>query len=532
MLYINGQIANLSNQKGYDMANPITRSSIDITSKGIKYLLFLLLILLNLVLRIPSIPHEKGYDSFYLHSLANSISIFGDAQWWVHWLSVFGFYAYSYASAVPYALSGINQLTSIEMELVVLVYCTITGIIAIFTSYILAGKISNKFSYKYFVALFFSVAPGVMLFSTWEVSSRGLFIIFLPLFIYLLLSQMAVSKKTMLLLILLVFQFAVHHYGFILLPIVMLYLFFVLLKKTKYYTKAIELSPYILIIMLFALIILPFISRSLISSGSRYSWLITSSITIVRQVGPIAFVAVGGFIYTLFKKNKSTYDLYLLCLLTMFMPAIYSHIYGAYILLLFIILFVGPSFVNIVDLNSHKKVVSVFLVTIILVSVSFTGFFNHYRTGDSESFWYMDDGTYVAGIWGREHIPDNSYGLDTAFQTGRMFAISEGHPITPTASAGNLAYGFINESEIEYVEYGFLDKAFYFEGPYTVKPGTTVSGKMEWLRQTASNIDQLQGFDYFVQDKYYSKPVTFVVDSHYNKIYDGSRIAIWRDVIT
>jgi hypothetical protein len=113
-----------------------------------------------------------------------------------------------------------------------------------------------------------------------------------------------------------------------------------------------------------------------------------------------------------------------------------------------------------------------------------------------------------------------------------MFAISEGHPITPTASAGNLAYGFINESEIEYVEYGFLDKAFYFEGPYTVKPVTTVSGKMEWLRQTASNIDQLQGFDYFVQDKYYSKPVTFVVDSHYNKIYDGSRIAIWRDVIT
>ena len=73
-----------------------------------------LLLLLNIIIRIPSIPHEKGYDSFFIHSLANSISYAGVAQWWINWMSVFGLYPYSYASAVPFTLSGISQLTGIS----------------------------------------------------------------------------------------------------------------------------------------------------------------------------------------------------------------------------------------------------------------------------------------------------------------------------------------------------------------------------------------------------------------------------------
>ena len=47
-------------------------------SKKIKIKLLFLLFLLNLIIRIPSIPHEKGIDSFFIHSLANSISLFGE----------------------------------------------------------------------------------------------------------------------------------------------------------------------------------------------------------------------------------------------------------------------------------------------------------------------------------------------------------------------------------------------------------------------------------------------------------------------
>lgn len=486
-----------------------------------------MLVILNIVLRIPSIPHEKGYDSFFIHSLANSVSIFGGAEWWAHWLSVFGFYAYSYASAVPFILSGMHQLMGIDMEIVILIYCILIGLISIFTAYVLAGRLSSNFTFKYGVALFFSIAPGVMLFSTWEVSARGLFIVLLPLFIYLLLSKIHLYKKLFLLPILFVFEFAIHHYSFILIPIVGIYLVILILERTNY-LDLIKPSIHYFIISLIALFVgLPFITRSLIDSGSRYSWLITSSVTILRQVGPAAFLAIGSFAYLLLKKEKSRNDLLLLSVLTVFIPTIYSHTYGAYILLLFIILFIGVAFVNISSILNHKRIVSAALILLIVMSVSFTSYYNHNRTGGSDSYWYMGHDTYVAGIWGRSHIPDNSYGLDTALETGRMFAISEGHPITPTHSAANLAYGFINESNIESVSVSYLDKTFYFEGPYIVKSGTSVAGRMEWLRQTAKSVEDLHGFPYFIQDRYYAKPVVNVVSNNYNKIYENSRIVIW-----
>ncbi|WMW23244.1 hypothetical protein RE476_05285 [Methanolobus mangrovi] len=495
--------------------------------KKAKVCLLSLLILLNLALRIPSIPHEKGYDSFFIHSLANSISIFGDAQWWINWLSVFGFYAYSYASAVPFVLSGMHQLLSIEMEVIILIYCVVTGVFSIFTAYVLAGRFSSKFTFKYLAALFFSTSPGVMLFSTWEVSTRGLFIVLLPLFIYLLISEIHLFKKIILLFLLLVFQFSIHHLAFIIIPIMVVYTCLLLLRRTKYF-DTIQLNLYLIILPIIVIsIILPFINRSLVESGSRYSWLITSLISLVRQSGPLFVLSIGGFIYGLFKKDKSINELLLLILFTLFIPAIYLHAYGAYLLLLLIVLFISISFFNVTEISINKRFSSVIFIMMILLSVTFTGFYNHNRTGESDAYWYMTQDTYVTGIWGKSYIPDNSYGLDTAFETGRLFAVSEGHPITPTISAGNLAYGFIKEDEIEYVQNSFLQKDFYFEGPYVVKGGTTVSGRMEWLRQAATNMEQLSEYKYFVQDKYYIKPVTKVVEQNYGKVYDSSRMAIW-----
>jgi MFS family permease len=396
-----------------------------------------------------------------------------------------------------------------------------------FTAYILAGRLFPNFSFKYGVALFFSIAPGVMLFSTWEVSARGLFIVLLPLFIYLLLSEIQVLKKILLLILLFVFQFAVHHYGFVLIPIICIYIGIIVLEKTSYLKKLNPYSHYLIAFLIIAFIVYPFLTRSLIDSGSRYSWLITSALTIIRQVGPVVILAAGSLFYLLLKKEKSRNDLLLLSMLTLFIPTIYSHTYGAFMLLLFIVLFIGVAFANITSMLENKRHVSVVLISIILFSTIFASYYNHNRTGVSDAYWYMGQDTHAAGMWGRNYIPPNSYGLDTAFETGRMFAISEGHPITPTHSAANLAYGFINESSIEYVQVSYLDKTFYFEGPYIVKSGTTVAGRMEWLRQTARTVEDLNGFPYFVQDNYYFKPVVRVVSESYNKIYENPRITIW-----
>ena len=77
-------------------------------TKRVQIGLFVGLIALNIILRIPTVPHEIGFDSFDIHILANSISAFGEARWWVHPLSVVGFFPLSYASSVPFILSGIG----------------------------------------------------------------------------------------------------------------------------------------------------------------------------------------------------------------------------------------------------------------------------------------------------------------------------------------------------------------------------------------------------------------------------------------
>ena len=151
------------------------------------FILLACLLALNMILRYPATPHEIGWDTFGIHILANSISEFGWAKWLVHPLSIGGFYPNSYASAVPFLVSGISQCTGIDMEWTVWLSSTLMGFFAIFFAYILAGAIRDEDLFKFLVAFGYSVAPGLLYFSTWQLSTRGLFIVLLPLFIYLLL---------------------------------------------------------------------------------------------------------------------------------------------------------------------------------------------------------------------------------------------------------------------------------------------------------------------------------------------------------
>jgi hypothetical protein len=124
-------------------------------SKRLKFTLFILLILLTLILRYPTTPHEIGWDSFTIHILANSISTFGYANWWVHPLSIIGAFPNSEVSAVPFILSGISQSTNIDMESVILLYCLFLGFFSIFVAYVMAGVIWNNDIFKFLVAFVF-----------------------------------------------------------------------------------------------------------------------------------------------------------------------------------------------------------------------------------------------------------------------------------------------------------------------------------------------------------------------------------------
>ena len=509
-------------------------------SKRTKILLMGLLLILNIIIRIPSIPHEKGYDSFFIHSLANSISSFGYANWWVNWLSVFGLYPYSYASAVPFSLSGIAQLTGftgLQMEKTILVFSIIMGVFSIFTAYVLAGVIYKDFLFKYITALFFSLSQGVMVFSTWEISARGPFVIFLPFFLFILIKKMKLRKTFLLLIISSAFLASVHHYFYF--TFILLAAFITLKILSRYYltlNKDYHLNC-LYIAALAASITAPFFTRVLIDSGSRYQWVLTTLMINIRYIGPILIYFFAGLTYLVLKKDKKFEESYLLVILVILIPTMYSQRYGVFILLATVIILVSLGFRNSLisyERQSHKKVLSIFTIFILLSFSAFSGFYNHARTGDSQSYWYMPEVTYKAGEWSNTYIPEYAQGFAFGGDTWRSSSTSDAHPIVPTFGAQILAYKLMNESDIQVDEVSLSSLDYYFEGPYIIRPMTDVSGSVSWFTtlkdvedERAKKIIQRFNATYIIEDIYSRKPIMNSIEAKKNNIFSNGRIRVW-----
>lgn len=506
-----------------------------------KVILFALLIVLNIILRIPSIPHEKGLDSFFIHSLANSITQFGQANWWLNWLSVFGLYPYSYASAIPFSLSGTSQLTGLtglEMEKAIFLFSLSMGLFSIFAAYILAGAIYNDFLFKYITALFFSISQGVMVFTTWEISARGPFIIFYPFFMYILLKKIKIKKTLLLLVFVGIFLASVHHYFYFIIPPLSVYILLKLLSLVKLSPIKSENTYYLYIIALIVSFTYPFFTRTLIEAGSRYQWMLTAFIINIRYIGPILIFFLGGFSCLIFKKDKKIEELYFLGCLLIFIPTMYSHKYGVYLLLIFIIIFAAMGFRNLLaiyDKNTiNKKILNLFIILVLLSFTMFSGFYNHARTGDSKSYWYMPEITYKAAEWSNTYIPNGSYGFGLAADTWRLLPTSDGHPVAPTLSAQILAYGLMNESDIKLVEVDSGSLDYYFEGPYVLEKNTDVGGAVSGFTGY-ENIDDVRAMrianrfnvTYILEDIYSPTPIIKSIETKKSNIFSNGRIRVW-----
>lgn len=507
-----------------------------VTTKKHKVILMVLLIILNFVIRIPSIPHEKGLDSFVIHSLANSVSIYGVANWWFSFLSVFGLYPYSMASSVPFILSGFAQLTNVNMETIILLFSFIIGIFSIFAVYVLGGVLSDNFMFKYSLALFYSISQGILVFSTWEISSRGPFIIFLPLFIYLLCrTKSNFTKMASLVFVLFVFLAATHHYFYFLLPICFLFIFIHIFNKTKMSNLNLPVTAFQLYISLAILAtLLPFFTRSLIGGGSRYAWVIESVLICIRFLGPIFLFAVIGWVYLSLKANKNDNEWFILLIFLIFLPFLYSLKYGVYISLLTLVIFSTYAFNNLLNACGVNKIGIFVVILLILSFVSFSSYYNHYRTGSSESYWYMDEMSFTSSQWTKNFISTYERGFGIGTETWRIFALSNGHPIIPTQGAPVLAFELIDAKEIQMEKVNPTSSTYYFEGPYVVKPGTTISGKMNWF--LTKNIDSelsqstINKFNlsYAIEDTYAKPyPVSTSLRRTRSHLYSNGRINVW-----
>ena len=151
------------------------------------YIILLLLILLNITVRIPVTPHGVGHDSFFIHWMAQSIMEEGTALWLVHPASVFGLYPYSYPSFVPFLLSTFSNIMELSIETITLMTSISFGVIGVLFSYLLGKEFSGNELVAYLTAFCFSLSPIFIDFTSWTTSTRGLFVLLLPLTLFLVL---------------------------------------------------------------------------------------------------------------------------------------------------------------------------------------------------------------------------------------------------------------------------------------------------------------------------------------------------------
>lgn len=460
-------------------------------SKKIKFNLFMLLIVLNIILRQTS-PHEIGRDSFDIHILANSVSTFGRAEWWLRPESIFGLYPNSYSSSVPFLSSGISQSIEVDMERVIWLFCVIIGLFSIFAAYILAGKIIDDDLFKFLVAFSFSISPGILYYSTWTLTSRGTFIILLPMFVCLLLkSRTAIVRYSLLTFILSILLFATHHLAYFLILIFVSYFIIVIFYNLKRYINFVKIPEkfvtFALVTAFIVMFTIPFHTGRFIG-GSRYAEVIEIFFGYLpRYIGVLLIIAVGGFTYLLFKPNKRFGDWFLLLTLLLLTPFLYIQTYMKWFILTFVVLLVGIGLINVIKLHEqNKKNIRIIIVILLLLHVSFSGFYQFLHTYKEPLFGrYMQETTYTAGIWVKDNI--NGSTVSNEEVTGiRIFAVS-GIPLFTGHDVVDQVYGFTNVSHSKFRKRPITSEEYWFDGPYEKIAGSTAEDNWHFLMKNSYN---------------------------------------------
>lgn len=156
-------------------------------SKRVVIFVLVVLILLNIAIRFPTTPHEIGADSFTMHIYANTIKELDHAPWTFNGLSYFGLYPLSYPTGGPMLLAIVSDLTGMSMEVTIFLISTFLGVISVLMAFMLAGIFLKDGRFKLLVAFGYSTSPLILKFTIWTFSTRGIFLVILPIFLWLFL---------------------------------------------------------------------------------------------------------------------------------------------------------------------------------------------------------------------------------------------------------------------------------------------------------------------------------------------------------
>ncbi len=445
--------------------------------------LFIFAICLNFILRYQLIHHESGIDSFEMHLLANSISEFGQARWWLYPLSIIGMYPNSYASAISFFTSGISQCTGIGIEPSIYLYGIFLSFFSFFAVYILASKFYDDDFFKFITALLYSISPGIVEYSTWTAQGRSFFILMFPMLLYFLVQNIKKHKVRFIFLafIVTIFLMTTHHLFFYLMPIFFASLMTKLiykLNKNLQINKHFEILQPLLIIFAFCLVVTyPFITGKFMTLPSKWGNLLNVINEYPRYIGIPILISIGGFFYIILKKNKRYGEWFVIIAPLSLGVFVFDTMYTKWIMIIFAILIAGIGVTNIQKLdNKRRKYGTTLIIVIILFSTFFTGYFQILRFQLIKEYNYktIDENTYETGMWVDNRVDGISIG-NSRWDTWKIAAIST-QPFLTGSSSADQAYGLVDARDYELEKKSITSEEFWKDSPYSRIKGMTSDG--------------------------------------------------------
>lgn len=500
-----------------------------------KFVLICLLIVLNILLRFTINQHEIGWDSPEMHIMSNSLNEFGYAKWILHPLSIVGLYPGSYTSSLLFLISGISQLTNIEIDTVLFIYNIFISIISIFTAYLMAGEIIKNDFFKIFLALGFSTSPAILGYTTWTMAARGLVVILAPIFIYFLLKCRDSKKYISLIFIFGLFLFTTHHLIYFLMPMVVSFLILIFYLKLKKYIKLIKIPtkgiPFIIVFGFIFMFSIPFFTGRFIEE-SRYSPLL---IPYTRYIGVLIIPAIAGLCYLILKTKKNFVEWFLIISAMFLTMLIFLQTYMKWFLPVIVILFAGIGLLNITNLSKRNRFAFTVLSIFWIFSIVFSSFYQFYiETKDPFNERYIEESTYTTGRWMKQNLNGISISNEKTFGE-RIFAASETSHLILSITSINAIYGFDSINITKYKRYSINSDKFWFSGFEGPDPA-----EITWI-----NLHRMIEFPhefnvtYIIENRKINKGTLFwnhgfeispLLQLAYgkNRIYDTGNIDIWK----
>ncbi|MBN1166711.1 MAG: hypothetical protein JXA44_06215 [Methanospirillaceae archaeon] len=359
------------------------------------FLAVLGVIFVNIIIRFPVVPHEIGIDSFFIHYLGGVIASEGSIPWLLSPLSLFGVYPYSYPSGIPILLAVLHCFTGLEMEWIIYGFALCMGLLGIGTSYLLAGEFFQSRGLQLLFAFVFSLSPLALKFTIWTASTRGAFLMLLPLALWSLI-RFCKEKSFVYLLVtisLYILLWSVHRLFILLIPITFLCMV-LYLGKTHISPEKQQKHPAVFVGILFGAIllsvsiyILQFIELAELYQysdtywGLRYFSFLSLPVWVNYLVGNVIEIgarfvlllplAAAGLISFMRKEVVSVNEWFIICTTLFFLPFLGYSIQIYQILLPFICLLAVYGIVFLIKerrTQVAKVIVSLFILLLLLFS--------------------------------------------------------------------------------------------------------------------------------------------------------------------